>query len=298
MSITVCVATYRRPQLLSGLIELLSPQLEENDAELLVVDNDPARSAEATVRYAIGRGVAVRYEVETKPGTPAARNRALDAAADSDLFAFTDDDVRPVPNWLAALVSTQAATGADVVTGPVRYVFPSGEPGWASGAHCFVERAPSAPDPAAWPVTTNALMRTDFVRRSGVRFNEAYGLGVGEDTEFFRKLGLAGGTVAWAPAAIVEELVDADRATVRWALRRSYLVGSTSALIDRGLDPSTRGKWAAAAARWLWWGTRGVGAGVVRRDPAGLVRGLSSVSRAAGILNGIVGRQEHFTRRG
>lgn len=298
MNLAVCVATYRRPRLLEGLITTLAPQLRAARADLVVVDNDPERSAEKTVRSAAAEGARIRYEVEPRPGTPAARNRALDAAADAELVAFTDDDVRPVPGWLAALLDKQAATGADIVTGPVRYTFPSGEPAWAAGAHCFVERAPSAPDPSSWPVTTNVLMRTGVVQRSGVRFNEAYGLGVGEDTEFFRRLGRAGATVAWAPDAIVDELVDADRATLRWALRRSYLVGSTSALIDRGFDPSTRRTWTTAAARWFWWGTRGVGAGVVRRDPVGLVRGLSSVSRAAGILSGVVGRQEHFTRRG
>ena len=298
MSVAVCVITYRRPELLAELIQTLRPQLSAAGADLVVVDNDANRSAESVVREAADAGVAVRYECEPTPGIPAARNRAVDSSR-TDLVAFTDDDVRPVAGWLDALLRCQHETQADVVTGPVRFVFPGGRPSWADGAHCFQERRAESADPSSWAITSNVLIRVGALRERDLRFNEGYGLAGGSDTELFRRLGRTGATFAWAQAAVVEELVEGSRATVSWAVRRSYRIGNTSVLVDRDTGSWSRRRWWTDAARWTWWAVKGFAAGCARRDVVRLVRASSSAARAAGIVSGIVGRRfQEYSRGG
>jgi glycosyltransferase involved in cell wall biosynthesis len=78
--------------------------------EVVVVDNgsrdDTRAVAEATARTT---GLALRYVPEPEPGLSRARNAGVRAAR-GELIAFTDDDCRVDPGWLAAI---DAEFGAD-----------------------------------------------------------------------------------------------------------------------------------------------------------------------------------------
>ena len=121
--VVVGVPTYRRPADLATLLPLLLAQadaLTDHHGHVLVVDNDPDGSARAVVeRLGDDR---VSYAHEPTPGIAAVRNRILDVATDdlgADLVAMIDDDERPEPGWLAALVRTWEQTGAALVAGRV-----------------------------------------------------------------------------------------------------------------------------------------------------------------------------------
>ena len=121
-TIAIGIVTFRRPTLLGGLLDELAGRLPPAgaDAFVVVVDNDPEGSAEAVAgarRAAFP--VPLRYRREVLPGVSFARNAALAEADLADLVAFIDDDMRPAPGWLEALVAAQRATGAAAVTGPV-----------------------------------------------------------------------------------------------------------------------------------------------------------------------------------
>ncbi|RIJ48995.1 glycosyltransferase family 2 protein, partial [Clavibacter phaseoli] len=132
-SLVVAILTYRRPEDIRAVLPLVAAQAAElreaaeADAALpravriVVVDNDPAGGAGAAVEDAAADSpVPIAYVHEPTPGISAARNRALDAAGDDDLLVFLDDDERPDPGWLAALVRARQATGSAGVAGPVR----------------------------------------------------------------------------------------------------------------------------------------------------------------------------------
>ncbi|MGA7204619.1 MAG: glycosyltransferase family 2 protein, partial [Specibacter sp.] len=86
----IAILTYRRPEALARALPYVlahARALERDNpgvaAAVLVVDNDPAGSAEAAVAE-FGDAM-LRYVREAEPGISAARNRALDEAADAEL---------------------------------------------------------------------------------------------------------------------------------------------------------------------------------------------------------------------
>lgn len=109
---TVAICTRERP---ADLREALgaTTALRNANHDLLVVDNAPTTDATRRVVQQFPR---VRYVCEPKRGLNAARNRAL-LEARGEVIAFTDDDARPEPGWLDALVANfsdprvMAATG-------------------------------------------------------------------------------------------------------------------------------------------------------------------------------------------
>src|SRR5947209_6462298 len=103
--ISVCICTYRRPQLLGRLIEELGRQATEGlfTYSILVVDNDRLQFAESVVSsFAADSTVPVAYCVEPRQNIALARNKAIENA-DGDLVAFIDDDEFPTTRWLLTL---------------------------------------------------------------------------------------------------------------------------------------------------------------------------------------------------
>ncbi len=98
------------PCCLAGLDTQTMPQ---DEFEILIVDNN---STDESSRIAIGHGRA-RLLRETEQGAYAARNKAL-AHARGDVFAFTDPDCVPDPDWLERIDEAMRKPGVMVVVGP------------------------------------------------------------------------------------------------------------------------------------------------------------------------------------
>src|SRR5262249_32636266 len=75
--------------------------------------------------------------------------------------------------------------------------------------------------------TCNVLLRRASPRVAGRRFNLARGQTGGEDTEYFTHLHRAGGTIAFAPKAVVHEIVPSNRARFSWLTKRRFRAGQT-----------------------------------------------------------------------
>jgi GT2 family glycosyltransferase len=87
MRFSVVIPTRGRPDSLRGTLESLA-RCDPEPEEVLVVDGDPARSAEGVVGEALPRA---RY-LATEPGLTRQRNAAL-AGCTGDVVLFIDDDV-------------------------------------------------------------------------------------------------------------------------------------------------------------------------------------------------------------
>jgi GT2 family glycosyltransferase len=96
---TVAICTRDRPEDLRKCLEALHG-LPDDGQELLVVDNCPSNDS---TRHSVEQFSGVRYVREDQLGLNNARNRALQEAR-HEIVAFADDDTRPDPDWLRALV--------------------------------------------------------------------------------------------------------------------------------------------------------------------------------------------------
>src|SRR5258706_9383635 len=101
---------------LSSLMAMALPS--ETEVELIVVDNgsrDDTPAVIAAAKDQTGR-LSIISAVEPEPGKSHALNRAL-ALAHGDILLFTDDDVRPPPDWIERMTRPILDHSADAVAG-------------------------------------------------------------------------------------------------------------------------------------------------------------------------------------
>lgn len=229
LQVTVCVCTFRRPHLLPGLLDSLARQQSTGlNWSVVIVDNDEAGSAEATVRArATTFPVPLVYVIEPRRGIAHARNTAV-AHSVGDYVAFIDDDEAAEPLWLAELARVAVETQADAVLGPVLPTFPPGSAAWASkcGLYDRPRHATGTRVAANEGRTGNTLIKRTHLVGGGDAFDPTFGLAGGEDYDFFRRLDAKGGVIRWADSAIVSESVQLNRQRIAWIVERS-LHGAT-----------------------------------------------------------------------
>ena len=99
MDISVILATYKRPQILSKTLEsFCALNTDGLQWEVFVVDNAGDPDSQKTVE-GFQRQLPLRFFVEKTPGKNNALNHAIKKAR-GELFVFTDDDIVADKNWL------------------------------------------------------------------------------------------------------------------------------------------------------------------------------------------------------
>ncbi|MBI4045811.1 MAG: glycosyltransferase family 2 protein [Devosia nanyangense] len=234
--IDICICTFRRPYLAETLRSIARLDAAGHELRVIIADNDQTPSARPLVEELCSAlPWPVTYLHAPAGNISIARNACLDAA-DGDFLAFVDDDEVVTPGWLRALVETAEATNAAAVLGPVRAVYSADAPRWMADGDFH----------STLPVFVNGAIRTGYtcnvlIRWSapyrGIRFDRALGKSGGEDTAFFYQLTALGGAIGYAPEAIVEEPVPADRATMAWLVRRRLRYGQTHGMLLGGSRP-------------------------------------------------------------
>lgn len=220
----VCVATFRRPDMLRRLLASLAamPPVPGRPFGVILVDNAPEASARDVARQ-FAQSLPLIYAHEPAPGVAHARNRALSLAG-APFVAFVDDDEEVAPGWLAALVDTAEKFSADVVFGPVPSRLPEAAPAWLRASGLFERRRSATGSPRATGGAGNVLLRRSILARAGRGFDPAFS-GGGEDTEFFHHLHRLGARMVWCDEAVAVETVPPERARLAWLWRRNRLAG-------------------------------------------------------------------------
>jgi len=228
----VCVCTFRRPQLADTLASLAVQRLPDGaEVTVVIADNDETPSARPLVEE-IGRThpFPLRYVHAPARNISVARNACL-AESDAPLAAFIDDDECAAPGWLAALIARRAETGAGVVLGPVRATYPEESPSWQREGDFHSIRPVWVKGEIITGYTSNVLLTRADPALRGLAFDLALGRSGGEDTAFFTAFHRGGGRIAFAPDAVVSEIVASGRLSLSWLLKRAFRSGQTHGML-------------------------------------------------------------------
>jgi succinoglycan biosynthesis protein ExoM len=228
LRIDIGVCTYRRPELVATLASLGRLSVPENcRVRVIVADNDVAPSARARVET-LRPSLPFELDYIHCPASniSIARNACLDAS-DGDFLAFIDDDETALEDWLVRLIETARQTGADAVLGPVRAVYGDDAPRWMRKGDFHSTFPVRVKGEIRTGYTCNVLLRRASPFVAGRRFDLALGRSGGEDTQYFAELHDAGGTIAYAAGAWVDEPVSPARARFSWLAKRRFRMGQT-----------------------------------------------------------------------
>lgn len=298
-SITIGIATFRRPQGLTRVLEALSHLTIPEATEICVViaDNDSEETVESvSANQQRDLPFPTQYVQVAKRGISFVRNSIIESALDndSDFLAFIDDDEVPDADWLEQLHAVQQRHHADLVGGPVRRIFPSGTPEWY--AHLgFFEPRNEPEGPTRNNIDTgNALISTRVFRELGLRYDSDFALSGGEDLLFSMQARRLGALSVWAPQAQVVEYVSANRLRLRWLLGRAYRSGCVTSLADYKVYP-----FLLVCSRNLGKAALYLGAAILKGlfcwmgSPHRRYMPLLFVARSIGLLAGLLGFTYH-----
>ena len=211
---SVVIPTLKRPDRLTSVIRSLAA-CDPPPFEVVVVDGDPERSAEAVIGSE-PLPLVCRY-VPSRPGLPRQRNAGMDAAA-GDVICFFDDDVMVEPNIFGVVRDVFSrddvvgATGRVVETetrsivgkhSPVRALIPGGAAEGSFTRYGFPNRLVHLDRRQRIRFMHGSCMivRADVARR--VRCDEALtGYGLGEDEDFSYRVS-SQGTIVFDPRIVV-----------------------------------------------------------------------------------------------
>lgn len=245
--IAVCVITFRRIEglrkLLLALTEITCTTESTHSppvADVFVIDNDPEGSAKPLCRHFDKK---VIYLHEPRQGIPYARNAALEATINTyDYLCFIDDDEWPSSQWLSSLITTIEKSRADAVMGPVVPLYPENCPQWMIEGGFFERTRRKTGQRMDRGASNNVMLRADFLRRTGLRFNETLRFTGGSDTYFFQAAIAEKIHIVWCNEAEVFEDIPLHRMTPKWLIQRSFRAGNTLSLCDQLRDPSLKTK--------------------------------------------------------
>lgn len=247
---SVIVPTYQRPRELAACLGALAAQSVEPASFEVVVVDDACRRAEVEPITAAAGPFACRLFSQAHRGAAAARNTGASEAR-GRLLAFTDDDCRPAPNWLAALDGALREEGeTSLVGGSVENAL--GTDPFASATQTLVElvaREWNREPGRARLLTSNNLAVGATVFRSLGGFDTAFEGAGGEDRELCLRFLHAGQRAVYRPEAVVHH---AHALTLGGFLRQHRAYGRGAALLRTRARAHGYGPLALEPASFYW----------------------------------------------
>lgn len=250
MKISVAICTWNRARLLDQTLESLSlmevpPGL---DWELIVVDNNSSEPAVPIVLSGWKNNLPLVTAIEKQQGHSAARNRAVELAT-GDYIIWTDNDVKVAPNWLAAYANAfRQNPETAFFGGEIKPVFEQGKPEWIEKtwdicAPVYATRElgedPVELGEGKLPYGANFALKTDIQRQHlyDTKWGRKTSAMVGEDeVAVLRAIVNSDGKGRWVPAAKLQHMIPADRASEKYVAAYYFGQGFTNALkgkVDR-----------------------------------------------------------------
>jgi glycosyltransferase involved in cell wall biosynthesis len=208
LAFSILIATYNRPQHLSGLLESLAAlNYSRERFEVIVVDDGSPAPLDPVVAPFQAR-ITVRCLRQSRGGVASARQKSVEAAA-GEYVAFTDDDCRPSPDWLQALEAALTAAPGCAVGGQTVNALTGNPYSTATGLLETYLRDHWNRGPAAMGFfpTSNLAMPTDRLRSIGSFDVRSWPHG-GEDRDLCARWTEHGYSLHYAPEAVVHHFHD------------------------------------------------------------------------------------------
>ncbi|MFL5577341.1 MAG: glycosyltransferase [Gemmatimonadaceae bacterium] len=293
---SVVISTHNRcDQLPAAIASVLDQQPGGPSFELIVVDNnsiDNTRRVVEELQHAAAGDGRLRYAFERRQGLSHGRNAGV-ARARGRIVAFTDDDVRVAPDWVAAIVrALDAHPDADFVGGRILPRWPADPPRWLTREHWaplaisdfgdeprYVDRS----KPLCLVGASLAVRREVFDEFGG--FDPAFqhepgAVSAVEDHEFELRLWRAGRRGLYSPDICIAAEVQPNRLEKRYHRRWHSDHGRMVARLERADEHYDRsGALVSAPPYWL----------TLFGVPAWLYRSMA-YHVAAGLYAGLLGR--------
>ncbi len=282
--ISIVISTYNRAAVLEPALRAVLADQRTGDAtyEVIVVDNNSADRTRDVLRAFAREYAHLRWLFEPRQGVSHGRNAGILAAA-APIIAFTDDDIRAAPDWVATIKTLfDEHPGIECLGGAVLPIWSCAPPRWLDRRHwgplSVTDYGPRSFEiNAARPrclLTSNMAVRAPVFARIGM-FSPRFPRG--QDHEFQVRYWTEGGSALYSPRLVVHTEVPPARMTKayhRWwhrmngrmcarmelkercapdgSLRRTAIAGPTLLGAPRFLFGELKtqlGRWAKAIGR-------------------------------------------------
>lgn len=214
--ISVVTATHQRADRLSALLVALERQtLGPERFEVVVVDDGSSDETPRVLAEASARGqLDLQVMRRERAGGPATARNTGWRAARGGTIAFTDDDCKPTPEWLSALVEAGAGRPERIVQGRTEP-----DPAERELLGPFA-RTVEVTGPSPYFQTCNIAYPRGLLEELG-GFNESFPVPAGEDGDLGHRALCVGALRTFAPEAVVYHAVEmaGPAGTLRRAMR-------------------------------------------------------------------------------
>lgn len=203
LDFSIIIPTFERPAHVAGCLESLAQLDYDPDRwEAIFVDDGSTTPAVDAVNAAATR-LPVRMLLNPHGGPAAARNAGA-AEARGRWLAFTDDDCRPDPGWLAALAARFAAEGDCAIGGKSVNAVYGNVCSEASQVllDYLYERFNAVPGKAQLLISNNFALPASMFRAVG-GFDTGFPKAAAEDRDLCARLNEAGHPLFYEPRAVV-----------------------------------------------------------------------------------------------
>lgn len=233
MKFSIVVATYNHPQILADCLKNLARlKFPKDQFEVILVDNNPGNPGK--IPLAEKREMPkLKMVFEESPGLSRSRNKGINESS-GGYIAFIDDDALIEENYLSvAQKAIRNHPEISIFGGPIYPYYLDDKPGWFKDeyeARNWGEKERILKRGETFSGSNMIIKRELFARFGKFRTSlgmKAQALILGEETDLFTRLKKKGIELLYLPDMKVNHLVQRDKMTVTYQLKRAYVAGSS-----------------------------------------------------------------------